>query len=87
MAYFSNGSEGEALDSECLTCRLGVRACPIYMAQVSYNYEACNNPLARCILNMLVKQEENYEYVGCQLKPLIEDLFKWKSAIFVKLIQ
>jgi len=77
MAYFSNGTEGEALDNECSDCILGdlrVGVCPVFYAQIEYNYEACNNPLARKILNRLVKQNEDYEYIGCQLKSLLPKL-------------
>ena len=76
MAYFSNGSEGEVFDVECIECPLGETGCPVAGVQMSYNYKACNNPVAREILNDLVTQKRNGEYVGCQLKPLIEELLK-----------
>ena len=77
MAYFSNGSEGILLDLECDECPLGPESpCPIYHVQASYNYESCNNKTAREILNCLVHQTPKYEYKGCQMKPLLEELFK-----------
>lgn len=74
MAYFSNGSEGMVFDEECAECPLFDKHCPIALAQSAYNYEACNNPIAREILNLLVKQEANRGYIGCQMKPLIDEL-------------
>lgn len=78
MAYFSNGSEGMDFDTECSKCLLWNKPCPIAMAQSEFNYDACNVPVARAILNMLVKQDEKYHYIGCQMKPLI-DLLKEKA--------
>jgi hypothetical protein len=57
MAYFSNGSEGENLDAECMRCRFGEQWCPIFAVQVKYNYEACNIPVARKILDDLIKDD------------------------------
>ncbi len=54
MAYFSNGSEGMVFDEECSTCKYGEKACPIALVQVLYNYDACNVPVARKILDTLV---------------------------------
>jgi hypothetical protein len=41
------------------------------MVQSLYNYESCNNKTARAILDDLVKQKDDGEYVGCQLRPLL----------------
>ena len=79
MAYFSNSSEGMMLDAECSECPLGEKGCPIYMVQASYNYEACNNVIARAILNHLVKQEADGHYIGCQMKPFIEQIGEKKD--------
>lgn len=71
MAYFSNSTEGAVFDNECSECVLGEKMCPIALVQMSYNYKALGNPTASVILNALVKQKENGEYCGCQLKPLL----------------
>lgn len=57
MAYFSNGSEGECFHDQCAKCRFGDTACPIWQVQNRYNYEACNIPVARAILDALVKDD------------------------------
>lgn len=54
MAYFSNSSEGSCLDEQCEQCRYGQDACPVYYVQNMYNYEACNNKVARKILDHLI---------------------------------
>lgn len=68
MAYFSNGSEGEVFDFECSTCKYGKQPCPIAYVQMNFNYSACNNKIAREILDMLVS--DNGE---CSMKKLIND--------------
>ena len=55
MAYFPNGTSGEVFDDQCAQCILYERACPIAWVQMEYNYEACNVPVARKILDDLVK--------------------------------
>ena len=77
MAYFSNSSEGEIFDDECSDCPLGGMDCPIAFVQYAYNYVACNNEVATDILNGLVKQD-NGKYLGCQMKQIIEQLFRRK---------
>jgi hypothetical protein len=72
MAYFSNSSEGEVLENQCCDCLLASGPCPIYIAQISYNYPACNNQVARSILNCIVSQEPDGTYIGCQMKPLLD---------------
>jgi len=57
MAYFSNSTEGSVFDEQCAKCKYGERPCPIFLVQVNYNYEACNNKLARTILDTLVAQD------------------------------
>lgn len=54
MAYFSNGTDGEVFDDQCAKCKYGEKPCPIAAVQLSYNYEACNNKVARKILDSLV---------------------------------
>ncbi len=55
MAYFSNGSDGMCFDEQCSICKYGEDPCPIAFVQMEYNYEACNNKVARNILDYLVK--------------------------------
>lgn len=55
MAYFSNGSEGSVFDSQCARCKYGKHPCPIALVQSEFNYDACNVPVARKILDALVK--------------------------------
>lgn len=57
MAYFSNGTEGMVFDCQCSICKYGEKPCPIAFVQMDYNYEACNNKVARAILDVLVKQD------------------------------
>jgi hypothetical protein len=57
MAYFSNGSEGECFENECAKCKYGELPCPIALVQFTYNYEACNNPVATKILDRLVSNK------------------------------
>lgn len=66
MAYFSNGSEGSQFEEECSDCKLGQEPCPIAWIQADCNYEACNNPVARKILDHLVSNEG-----VCSMKKLI----------------
>jgi len=54
MAYFSNGTEGEVFYHQCSLCKYGDKACPIALVQEMYNYDACNNEVARKILDELV---------------------------------
>lgn len=57
MAYFANGSEGAAFEIQCQKCVFGEKACPIALAQMVYNYDACNNEVAREILDTLVTND------------------------------
>ncbi len=54
MAYFSNGTEGMAMEKQCAACKYGDDPCPIAFVQYNYNYEACNNKTARAILDSLI---------------------------------
>ena len=74
MAYFSNGTAGTVFDAECSECIFGKKPCPIALAQSFYNYDACSHEVAAAILNTLVKQDENFKYIGCQMKPLLDKL-------------
>jgi hypothetical protein len=55
MAYFSNGTEGSVFEYQCSICKYGEEPCPIALVQMEFNYEACNNPTARKILDSLVE--------------------------------
>lgn len=57
MAYFPNGSAGDCLHEQCGRCRYGQEPCPIYLVQLSYNYDACNNEVASAILMALIKND------------------------------
>ena len=61
MAYFSNGSEGMVFDEQCSRCKYGQEPCPIALVQMEHNYDACNNPTARKILDTLVKDDGTCE--------------------------
>lgn len=61
MAYFPNGSAGEVFDNQCLKCKYGEKGCPIWLVQVNYNYDACNNEVATKILNDLIKDDGTCE--------------------------
>ena len=74
MGYFSNGSEGMALDAECIECA-AFTGCPIALVQLMYNYDQVGNQLAGDILNTLVKQKDG-EYIGCQMKKIIDEIAK-----------
>lgn len=57
MAYFPNGTSGEVFDEQCSRCRYGEGYCPIAAVQYDFNYDACNVPVARKILDHLVKDD------------------------------
>lgn len=44
-------------DEQCAICKYGDKPCPIAFVQMEYNYEACNDKVARGILNSLVKDD------------------------------
>lgn len=57
MAYFPNGSSGMVFDAQCMRCKFGEKPCPIAWVQVNHNYDACNNKVARQILDHLVHDD------------------------------
>lgn len=61
MAYFSNSTDGMAFYEQCEICKYGEDACPIAFVQMTYNYDACNNEVARKILDDLVKDDGTCE--------------------------
>jgi len=89
MAYFSNGTEGEVFYEQCMRCRYGEEPCPIALVQMEYNYEACNNPTARKILDSLVLQDgtctmfeefkEDFSVIKGKMQGKIEQLNKLDS--------
>lgn len=58
MAYFSNGNEAGKFENQCANCDYGEEHCPIQHVQVLYNYDACNNKVARKILDSLVDTKD-----------------------------
>jgi len=55
MAYFSNSSDGSKFDTQCFRCKYGEMPCPIALVQINFNYDACDVPIAREILDTLVE--------------------------------
>jgi hypothetical protein len=55
MAYFSNSTEGSVFEYQCSLCKYGQKTCPIFLVQFEFNYDACNNEVARKILDTLVQ--------------------------------
>ena len=70
MAYFPNSSASEGFENQCSICELGEKACPIYQVQARYNYDACNNEVARSILNELVSDKH-----GCEMFNRFKEFF------------
>ncbi len=62
MAYFSNSTDGMAFDDQCQICKYGEEPCPIALVQNLYNYDVCNNEVARKILDSLVKDNGTCEF-------------------------
>jgi len=71
MAYFSNSDEGSCFDEQCLRCKYGEKPCPIAWVQYTYNYDACNVPVARKILDDLVRDDGT-----CEMFEKFKDDFK-----------
>jgi len=70
MAYFSNGTEGVRLDSQCSECLVPDDApCPILLAQTHFNYDQCDIPKLRECLTVLV--DENGI---CRMKSILDKL-------------
>ncbi len=57
MAYFSNSDDGFLFDIQCYKCKYGKHPCPIFLAQTTYNYQACGNETATAILDLLVESD------------------------------
>lgn len=62
MAYYPNSDAGHNLDAQCAQCKYGEQACPIALAQIMFNYDACNNKVATDVLNCIVRDN-----TGCQM--------------------
>lgn len=79
MAYFANGSEGHCFDEQCSNCKYGEHACPIALAQASYNYDQLKDTTgtARKILDLLVKKDGTCTFYEMAKK----DLFKDKNQL------
>ena len=73
MAYFSNGSEGTIFDAQCSMCKYGQEPCPIALAQLTYNYDACNNEVATNILNTIVSEKGICQMRDTFKKDLVTD--------------
>ncbi len=71
MAYFSNGSEGACFD--CANCKYQKEPCPIFAVQFIYNYDACNNEVARKILDTLVLNDGTCTFYEMAKKDLFID--------------
>jgi hypothetical protein len=72
MAYFANGTEGMYLDEQCYYCIYGLNEdepCPIYNAQLEFNYDQLKNDKLRECLNMLVD-----ETGVCKMKGVLDRL-------------
>lgn len=79
MAYFSNGTEGEALDEQCWECLHSeddLTLCPIMAIQMEFNYKQCDekNKDLRAAMNMLVDDKGS-----CLMKPLIDKIKNLKK--------
>lgn len=72
MAYFPNGTSGQVLDDQCDECIHGLSndvMCPVYLAQIHFNYDQCRprEKKLRTALNMLIDEKGN-----CQVKAAFE---------------
>lgn len=74
MACFSNGTEGMCFENQCAKCKYGEQPCPIAWVQIEFNYEACNNPTARKILDHLVREDGS-----CSMYEMAENDFYVQS--------
>lgn len=66
MAYFSNGSDGQILDSQCEDCPLGygwngvnaeAHQCPTMLVQLMHNYDQLTVPPLRTAMRILVDDD------------------------------
>lgn len=62
MAYYPNASSSGKLESQCDNCVFGDKACPIFAAQIIFNYEVCNDTKGRAVLDSIVSDEH-----GCMM--------------------
>jgi len=71
MAYFSNSSDGDVLDGQCSKCKYGKEPCPVYFAQVNYNYDQNKDTsgTASEILNVIVDNKK-----GCAVFRMMKEL-------------
>lgn len=72
MAYLPNVTAGEHLDNQCWECLHGMNdriMCPVYFAQINYNYTQCSpgNSDLREVLNCLINEKGD-----CQMKTVIQ---------------
>lgn len=67
MAYFSNSSEGAHLEEQCAKCPLGNKCCPVYLMQLTYNYDQCSNEKLKEAMNLLINERGD-----CQMRPLLQ---------------
>ena len=61
MAYFANGTEGDALVEQCENCLHGMSdeiMCPVAAVQMTYNYDQLNdgNQDLKDAMNMLIDE-------------------------------
>lgn len=61
MAYFSNGTDGMAFDSQCGKCKYGMKPCPVAAMQLLWNYDQIGNELAEKIMDNFVKEDGSCE--------------------------
>jgi hypothetical protein len=76
MAYYSNGSEGDAFAVQCTKCKYGSGPCPIALAQMNYNYEQHKDESGTCgrLLNDLVNQDGT-----CTMWKTFQDLYVFRD--------
>ena len=76
MAYFSGGTDGEALFKLCAECPVGQGqrvSCPVLCVQKTYNYRQHNDneiSLSRC-LDMLISRNESGA-VKCSMRDAMQ---------------
>ena len=80
MAYFPNGTAGEFLENQCDECIHGLSndvLCPVYSAQIFFNYDQVRprEKKLRTCLNMLINEEGL-----CQVKQVLEEVRYLKTA-------
>jgi hypothetical protein len=68
MAYFSNSTEGDILQSQCDRCPLGDKPCPVMSVQLLFNYDQIGNAKLKEAMEQLVDKKGM-----CQLFPLLKE--------------